>query len=69
MVDTVPIPASMYTDIEMLTFYTGLNTGSIDHVPVDFKHYRSVPGVKAGTKKKAYIYFFFIFSFVIFEFL
>ena len=58
----------MYTGIETSTFRTGLNTGCTGHVPAipaNFGQYRPVPSVPAGTEKC----FFFIKSFVIFEFL
>ena len=56
MVDTVPVPASMYRDgtyigIEMPIFHTSLNTGRTSQFRV----------LLAGTKKN--------FSFVIFKFL
>ena len=56
MVDTVPVPASMYRDgtyigIEMPIFHTSLNTGRTSQFQV----------LLAGTKKN--------FNFVIFKFL
>jgi len=44
VVDTVLVPAGMYnigmfTNIEISTFRTGLNTGHVQAIPVDFGHY------------------------------
>ena len=70
VVNTVSIPASMYctrmyTNIETSMFHIGLNTGRTGHVLAilaNFGQYRPIP----GDAEKS---FFFILSFVIFEFL
>ena len=54
---------SMYTDIEMPMFHTGLNSSHVPTISADFGHYRPV------QKKVFFIFLFYFFSFVIFEFL
>ena len=68
MVDTIPVLVGMYCidtyiSIEMLTFRTGLNTGHVPTILVNFMFYWLVLSVSVG------IDFFFFFSFVIFEYL
>ena len=73
VVNTVPVPAGMYctrmyTDIETSTFHIDLNTGRTGHVLAilaNFGQYRPVP----GDAEKSFYFYFFILSFVIFEFL
>ena len=66
VVDTVSVPVGMYCidtyiSIEMPTFRTGLNTGHVPTILVNFKFYLLVLSVLVGIE--------FFFSFVIFEFL
>ena len=51
---------SMYTDIEISTFRTGLNTGQFRAIPADTE--------RTSRYKKKFLFFIFL-SFVIFEFL
>ena len=73
VVNTVPVLAGMYctrmyTDIETSTFHTGLNIGRTSHVLAILANsgqYRPV----SGNAEKSFFFYFFILSFVIFEFL
>ena len=63
VVNTVPVPAGMYSGIETSMFRTGLITGRTGHLG----QFRAIP---AGTGRTGwYIIFFFFLSFVIYEFL
>ena len=69
MVDTIPVPASMYRDgtyidIEMPTFHNSLNRGHTGHVPGVPADFGCTGWYRKKIKKKKIIS-----SFVIFEFL
>ena len=64
VVDTILVPAGMYhtstyTGIKTPTFRTGLNTGHVLAIPVDFEQYQPIPGVPAGTEKKLFLFIYF----------